>query len=63
MTRVLVSISPEFLNEVDSLASAEHRTRSEFIREALRSYIRRNKQQANIGKYKEAANLLDTLLD
>ncbi len=62
MARVLVSISPEFLNEVDSLASAEHRTRSEFIREALRSYLRRNKR-INLEKAYKDANNLENLLD
>ena len=37
MARVLVSLSPDFLNTIDSLAEEEHRTRSELIREALRT--------------------------
>ena len=41
MARVLVSLSPDFLDTIDSLAESEHRTRSELIREALRNYMRR----------------------
>ena len=43
MARVLISMSTDFLNKVDSIANSEQRTRSELIREALRVYIKRNK--------------------
>lgn len=62
MARVLVSLSPEFLEEIDSLADAEHRSRSEFIREALRNYIRKNRQ-FNSAKASYNAALLDDLID
>ena len=46
MARVLISMSNDFLNKVDNIASSEQRTRSELIREALRNYMRRvSKQQ------------------
>lgn len=38
-TKILVSIPQDFLTEIDHIASEEHRTRSELIREALRSYL------------------------
>lgn len=62
MARVLVSMSTEFLDKVDSLASAEQRTRSEFIREALRLYMRKNRQ---VNPYKAAntAAMLEDLLN
>jgi uncharacterized protein (DUF433 family)/predicted transcriptional regulator len=37
--KVLVSLPEKFLKEVDRLAVEEHRSRSELIREALRSYL------------------------
>lgn len=62
MARVLVSLKPEFLETIDSLASSEQRTRSEFIREALRSYMRRTRH-INASKANQAASKLDELLD
>ena len=62
MARVLVSLSPDFLNTIDSLAEEEHRTRSELIREALRAYMRRNKL-INTVKADDNAFMLDSLLD
>lgn len=40
MARFVVTIPDEFLEEVDARAKAEHRSRSELVREALRSYLR-----------------------
>ena len=38
-TRVLnISVPPEMYEEIEELASAENRTKSELIREAFRSY-------------------------
>ena len=42
MARVLVSMPKDFLGKIDKVAMSENRTRSELIREALRSYIRKN---------------------
>ena len=39
VNKVLISIPEKFLEEVDHLAAAEHRSRSELIREALRTYM------------------------
>ncbi len=41
MAKILVTMPDEFLNKVDGLAVNEQRTRSELIREALRTYMRR----------------------
>lgn len=41
MAKILVTMPDEFLNKVDGLANNEQRTRSELIREALRTYMRR----------------------
>jgi metal-responsive CopG/Arc/MetJ family transcriptional regulator len=61
MARVLISMSPEFLDKVDNLANSEQRTRSEYIREALRSYMRRNRG-INLQKAQQTANELEELI-
>ena len=43
MAKVLISMSDEFLNKIDEFAANEHRSRSELIREALRSYIKKSR--------------------
>jgi metal-responsive CopG/Arc/MetJ family transcriptional regulator len=40
VARFVVTIPDDFLEEVDARAKAEHRSRSELVREALRSYLR-----------------------
>lgn len=62
MAKILVTMPDEFLNRVDGLASNEQRTRSELIREALRSYMRRYSPQ-QIQKAEDNAQILDHLLD
>ncbi|MBO6256537.1 ribbon-helix-helix protein, CopG family [bacterium] len=42
MAKVLVTMPDDFLHRIDGLASNEQRTRSELIREALCSYMRRS---------------------
>ena len=42
MARVLISMPEKFLDEIDSVADSENRTRSELIREALRTYMCRS---------------------
>ena len=61
MTRVLISMSADFLSKVDTVATTEQRTRSELIREALRLYIKRNKLSNSL-KAEENATLLSELL-
>jgi len=41
MARVLISMPDEFLTKIDGIAENEQRSRSELIREALRTYIHR----------------------
>jgi len=62
MARVLISMPERFLDEIDQVADKENRSRSELIREALRSYIHRNKVRENSLATKNAA-ILETLLD
>ena len=61
MARILISMPDEFLNKVDSVADGEQGSRSELIREALRSYIRRSRIP-NVEKANKNAELLDEIL-
>ena len=61
MARVLISMPEQFLGEIDNVAENENRSRSELIREALRTYIHRNKVR-NTTYAQQNAELLDTLL-
>ena len=61
MARVLISMPEKFLDEIDSVATSENRTRSELIREALRSYMYRS-QLRNSKKATSNAEILDALL-
>lgn len=62
MARILISMPDEFLNRIDGLANEEQRTRSELVREALRSYLKRSRI-ANPQKAADQAKILDKLLD
>ena len=62
MARVLISMSDEFLSKIDSMAKDDQRTRSELIREALRTYMRRNRS-IKIEKASKNAEMLEDLLD
>lgn len=62
MARVLISMPETFLKNIDEVAENENRTRSELIREALRTYIHRNQVRANRFATKNA-EILDALLD
>ncbi len=62
MARVLISMPEQFLTQIDSVAQGENRTRSELIREALRTYINRSKIRENGLATKNAA-ILEALLD
>ena len=62
MAKILVTMPDEFLNRVDGVASSEQRTRSELIREALRSYMRRTSSQ-QIQKAQDNAQILEHMLD
>lgn len=62
MAKVLISMPNEFLERIDSVANNEQRTRSELIREALRSYIRRN-ATFNTEASERKAQILEEMLD
>lgn len=62
MAKILVTMPDEFLNRVDGFASNEQRTRSELIREALRTYMRRTSVQ-QIKRAEDNAKILENLLD
>ena len=62
MAKILVTMPDEFLSRVDGLANDEQRTRSELIREALRSYMRRTSAQ-QIQKAEDNAKILENLWD
>ena len=62
MARILISMPEKFLNEIDGVAANESRSRSELIREALRSYIRRSRI-TNVEKAKSNAEILEQILD
>ena len=61
MARVLISMSDDFLDKVDGVATSEQRTRSELIREALRVYIKRNKIANSTNASANAAILSELL--
>lgn len=52
----------EFLQKIDNVAVSEQRTRSELIREALRSYIRKN-SFFNAELSEKRAQILEQMLD
>jgi len=62
MARVLISMPEKFLDEIDNVADTENRSRSELIREALRTYIHRNRVRTSSFANKNA-QILDALLD
>lgn len=62
MARVLISMSDDFLSRIDEMADDEQRTRSELVREALRTYMKRNRN-INVKKASQNAEMLENLLD
>ena len=62
MARVLISMPEKFLSQIDEVADNENRTRSELIREALRTYIHRNTTRYTVAAAKNA-EILEALLD
>lgn len=61
MARVLISMPEEFLSRIDQVATGENRSRSELIREALRTYIYRQKIKESANALKNA-DVLESLL-
>ena len=62
MTRVLISMPEEFLNRIDQVADVENRSRSELIREALRTYIYKQKVRESTSAARNA-DILDAMLE
>lgn len=62
MAKVLISMPEQFLDQIDAVAGNENRTRSELIREALRTYIHRNTKY-NTQTANKNAEILEALLD
>ena len=62
MARVLISMPESFLGKIDEVADSESRSRSELIREALRTYITRS-QVRRTGLADKNAKILEALLD
>ena len=61
MARVLISMPESFLGKIDEVADLESRSRSELIREALRTYMYKS-QIRNNAKATTNAELLESLL-
>ena len=61
MAKILVTMPDDFLHRVDGIASNEQSSRSELIREALRSYMKRMTIK-NPQKAEDDAKKLESLL-
>ena len=61
MARILISMPEKFLQEIDGVAENESRSRSELIREALRTYIQKTRVRENVLAQKNAQILEDIL--
>lgn len=61
MAKILVTMPDDFLHKIDGVALNEQRTRSELIREALRTYMRRMNVK-NPQKSEDDAKTLESLL-
>lgn len=61
MAKILVTMPDDFLHKIDGVASNEQRSRSELIREALRSYMKRITIK-NPQKAEDDAKKLESLL-
>ncbi len=62
MARVLISMPERFLDEIDNVAAGENRSRSELIREALRTYMHKSRVR-DVARANSNAEQLMALLD
>ena len=62
MARILVSMPDDFLKSIDKIALTEQRTRSELVREALRSYMKKASNPIT-QKAHDSAEVLENLLN
>lgn len=60
MTRVMITVPDEFLAEIDNAAVAQHRSRSELFREAMRQYLKGTPIQSK-SSAQEAAGIIEKL--
>ncbi len=58
MARFVVTVPDDFLKEIDARAKAEHRSRSELAREALRAYLRSGVRKGGISDRSEVKRAL-----
>jgi len=62
MAKVMISVPEALLEEIDRAAKAEHRSRSEFVREAAREYLTRPRRSPfDAARAREAARRMDEL--
>lgn len=61
--RIIISLPEDFLEEIDDIATQEHRSRSELIREATRRYLAEVRKERPIDnpKIRKAFKSLDEL--
>ena len=62
--KIMVSIPEEMLSELDQTAKADHRSRSEFIREAVRLFLQVRKSRSTPNQHlqiRKAIAVQDTL--
>ncbi len=62
MARVLISMPEELLIKINALAGDEGPTRADLIKEALKTYLQRNKSD-NSAKMSNTISILESLLD
>lgn len=60
MSRVMITVPDEFLAEIDDAAAAQHRSRSELFREAMRQYLREIPSRSAPSAH-EAAGIIERL--
>jgi CopG family transcriptional regulator / antitoxin EndoAI len=63
-TKIMISVPEEMLSELDHKAREDHRSRSEFIREAVRHFLELKKAQSvpgQIQRVQDAVSIQDAL--
>ena len=55
MAKVMISLPDALLRQVDQVAKAEHRKRSEFFKELAMSYLRRWKRKSEFADMEDAS--------
>lgn len=53
MSKVMISIPDELLSLIDETAKEEHRSRSEFLREAVRAYLEMKRTPLKLPRNKD----------